>query len=100
MTSHPDPPTPVQHTPPSENGRRLRPYSLKLFLLSIPVSYLVFMALMWGVGGVADPAPGHPSLWSSFVVVSMWYGLSCYAWIPLTWISISVTTTIAGRRKP
>lgn len=28
----------------------LRPYSLKLFLISIPISYITFMLLVWVVG--------------------------------------------------
>ncbi len=78
---------------------KLRPYSLKLFAIAIPLSYLVFIVTFWAIGVLPNRSPGDPSIASSFAVVSLWYALSCYVWIPLTWIATSFAIAAFGRRK-
>lgn len=82
------------------HGSRFRAYSLKLFLISIPVSYIGFMIVFWGVGVLPHGTPGGPSLTAGFVVVSWWYALSCYVWIPLTWLVGSLAIAIIRRHSP
>jgi hypothetical protein len=77
----------------------LRPYSLALFLISIPISYIAFMLVVWGVAVVPHVGPESPSLTAAFAVVSFWYVLSCYAWIPATWLVGSVGITVVRRRR-
>jgi hypothetical protein len=79
--------------------QRLRPYSLRLLLISVPISYGAFIFVVWGIGVLTHRPPGDPSIVSSFAVVSVWYALSCYVWIPLTWIASSFTIATFRRRR-
>ncbi|AZG47168.1 hypothetical protein D7316_03776 [Gordonia insulae] len=81
-----------------ERSPLLRPYSLKLFLVSIPISYALFMIAFWGIGIVPHRGPGATGLGASFAVVSLWYALSCYVWIPLTWLASSFGIAMFDRR--
>ncbi|GAA3709527.1 hypothetical protein [Gordonia hankookensis] len=84
--------------PRRDEKPQLRPYSLKLFLLSVPVSYLIFMIVFWAAGVLPNRGPGATSLGASFAVVSLWYVLSCYVWIPLTWLASSFGIAALRRR--
>ncbi len=72
-------------------GRWFRPYSLRLAVVCLPLSYLVFVAFFWGgwtyiaAADTATTSAGEGGL----VVVSAWYGMSCYVWAPLLWVLAS-----------
>lgn len=69
--------------------RWFRPYSLRLAVVCLPLSYLVFVAF-WGWTYVVAADTATTSAAEGLVVVSAWYGMSCYAWAPLLWVLVSV----------
>lgn len=70
-------------------GRWFRPYSLRLAVVCLPLSYLVFVAFFWGWTYIAAADTATTSAGEGLVVVSAWYGMSCYVWAPLLWVLAS-----------
>ncbi|PXW28983.1 UNVERIFIED_CONTAM: hypothetical protein DES50_11017 [Williamsia faeni] len=77
--------------------RFLRPYSAGLFLLAIPVSYVLFVGILIVMLTVVDRTFFDVS--DGIYVFSIWYGVSCYIWIPATWLMLSVIGRAVTKRR-
>ena len=68
--------------------RQLRPYSLGLFVLSIPGSYLLFVTAATLFLTATEQT--FVDISDSIFVFSLAYGYSCYLWIPGFWLLFSI----------
>ncbi|GAB83780.1 hypothetical protein RVF83_00935 [Gordonia rubripertincta] len=80
-------------------GRWFRPYSLRLAVVCLPLSYLVFAAAFWGWTYFAAADTATRSAAEGLVVVSAWYGMSCYVWAPLLWFLVSLVGVLIGQLR-
>lgn len=77
--------------------RLVRPYSFGLFILSLPVSYISFVfgllvLLMIAERTLVDLSDG-------IYLFSIAYGVSCYLWIPGTWLLLSIGGRFLQKRR-
>lgn len=68
--------------------RLIRPFSFGLFVLSLPISYIAFVfgfiiLLMIAERTLIDLSDG-------VYYFSITYAVSCYLWIPGTWLLLSI----------
>ncbi|MDH3016217.1 hypothetical protein QEN40_08720 [Gordonia alkanivorans] len=80
-------------------GRWFRPYSLRLAVICLPLSYLVFVAAFWGWTYCAAAETATTSAADGLVVVSAWYGMSFYVWAPLLWFLVSLVGVLIGQLR-
>ncbi|PVY28609.1 hypothetical protein C7458_108284 [Williamsia muralis] len=78
-------------------NKLVRPYSIYLFVLAVPVSYVSFVfgfnvLLMIVERTIFDVSDG-------IYYFSITYVVSCYLWIPATWLLLSIGGRFVQRRR-
>lgn len=76
-----------------------RPYSRRLALWCIPVTYVLFMVAFWAVPFLAAIGEPTSGLWQGLLVVSMWWLFTSYVWVVLLWVGASVVLAARNRRS-
>lgn len=77
--------------------RIFRPYSIGLFALSIPTSYILFVFISIVALMLAERT--YFSVADGLYYFSIVYAVSCYLWIPGTWLSLSFLGRFTNRRR-
>lgn len=75
----------------------MRPYSAGLFLLAIPASYGLFVSILILLLMVVNRT--FFDITDGIFVFSIWYAVSCYIWIPGTWLMLSVIGRTVMKRR-
>lgn len=71
-----------------------RPWSFQLFILSVPISYVVFVGFMFAlsIGEVSSLSIAR----NGVIVFSVYWALGCYLFVPGCW---AATSWIINRRR-